>query len=78
MVEEKGLEELKELMSLAYQSGYSDAVRVGSAIEVLLVTAVVGIGCVITSLLILRACQKMYTEYFKDRSMTNRSEGPKQ
>jgi len=30
------------------------------------------IGVLISILLVLRACQKMYTEYFKDRSITAR------
>lgn len=40
----------------------------------LILVAVIGFGSIVANLLILRACQKVYTEYFKDRSMANRAE----
>jgi hypothetical protein len=36
-------------------------------------SVVLNIGLLIVIMLTLRACQKMYTEYFKDRSITARS-----
>jgi hypothetical protein len=38
-----------------------------------LMTVIIAMGSIIVNLLLLRACQKMYTEYFKDRSMGNRT-----
>lgn len=37
-----------------------------------IMTSMIGIGSIIINLLLLRACQKMYTEYFKDKSMNKR------
>ncbi len=45
-------------------------------IVILVLTAIVGIGTIIANLIILRCCMKLYTEYFKDRSMSNRKEKP--
>ena len=40
-----------------------------------IIMTIVAMGSIVINLLLLRACQKMYTEYFKDRSMGNRSTG---
>ena len=39
---------------------------------ILLIIIIVAIGSIVANVLLLRANQKMYTEYFKDRSMANR------
>jgi hypothetical protein len=38
----------------------------------IILSAIISIGSIICNILLLRANQKMYTEYFKDRSMNNR------
>jgi hypothetical protein len=38
-----------------------------------IVVAIVSVGSIIINVLMLRACQKMYTEYFKDKSMDGRT-----
>lgn len=43
---------------------------------ILVGSIVMGVGILVANLIILRACQKMYTEYFKDRSMGNHSQSP--
>lgn len=43
-----------------------------------ILTSIISIGSIIINLLLLRANQKMYTEYFKDRSMGNRIKGGSQ
>ena len=47
-----------------------------TAATILVLTALLGIGTIIANLIILRCCMKLYTEYFKDRSMTNRRDKP--